>query len=103
MSRVCSIQLSGNLLSKDHAFYIRLLLSSGVKPDEIKQIDLSGRRGVCRVSFSSTSVRDEVLSRGLTVDGAQLVLLIGDGAVVSVHIFGVADDTPLSAITSAME
>eukprot|EP00117_Sycon_ciliatum_P038343 scpid84732/ scgid28508/ len=38
-----------------------------------------------------------------TVDGAQLVLLVGDGAVVSVHIFGVADETPLSAITSAME
>ena len=103
MSRMCSIQLNEGWSSKDHAFFIRLLLSGGVRPDDIKQVDLSGRRGFCRVSFSCTAVRDEVLSRGLEFEGKQLVLVVGDGAVVSVHIFGVADDTPLSAITSAME
>ena len=103
MSRICSIQLNEGWSWKDHAFFIRLLLSGGVRPDDIKQVDLSGRRGFCKVSFSCTAVRDEVLSRGLEVEGKQLVLVVGDGAVVSVHIFGVADDTPLSVITSAME
>ena len=75
-----------------------------IRPDDIKQVDLSGRRGFCKVSFSCTAVRDEVLSRGLEVEGKQPVLVVGDGAVVSVHINnGVADDTPLSVITSAME
>ena len=82
---------------------MRLFLSGGVTPDDIKQVDLSGRRGFCRVSFSCTAVRDEVLSRGLKLEGKQLVLVVGDGAAESLHIFGVEDDTPLSVITSAME
>ena len=103
MSRICSIQLNEGWSSKYHAFFITLLLSGGVRPDDIKQVDLSGRRGFCRVSFSCTAVGGEVLSRGLEFEGKQLVLVVGDGTVVSLHIFGVADDTPLSAITSATE
>ena len=73
MSRICSIQLNEGWSSKDHAFFIRLLRSGGVRSDDIKQVDLSGRRGFCRVSFSCTAVRDEVLSRGLEFEGKQLV------------------------------
>ena len=51
VSRVCSIQPSGSL-PRTMPFFIRLLLSSGVKQDEIKQIDLSGRHLITHLTLT---------------------------------------------------
>ena len=103
MSRVCSIQLVEDHPRNDHAFYVKLLLSAGVKPGDVKQVDLNGRRGFCRITFCSTEVRDDVVTKGLQANGTPLTLVVGDGAVVSVHAFGVAEDVSLPSIVSAIE
>ena len=69
----------------------------------MKQVDLNGRRGFCRITLSCTEVRDDGLTKGLQLEGTPLTLVVGDGAVISVYAYGVAEDVSLSAIVSSVE
>lgn len=102
MSRSVLLKLEEGWPTRDHAYYVRLLLSSGVKADEIKQVDLHGQAGTCIVTVSCPAVRDEIIAKGITVNGQSVQLSIATGAVVSVHVFGVEDDLSLSAIVTAV-
>jgi len=102
-TRTCSLKVSEHLRDKDHAFYVRLLLRSTVKASEIKQIDLKGRRGHCKITLSTRAALERLLGEVIHVNGVQLNFLVGDGSVVLLHLFGVNDDMPLSAISKAVQ
>ena len=101
-SRSCCINLSKDLASEDHAFFVKLLLGAGVRSADIRVIDIQGRRGTCKVTLASTAARDTLLSRGLSAQGKTLELLPGDGTAETVHVFGVPEDMALSAIASSL-
>ena len=101
-SRSCCINLSKDIASEDHAFFVKLLLRAGVRSRDIRVIDIQGRRGTCKVTLASTAARDTLLSRGLSAQGKILELLPGDGTAETVHVFGVPEDMALWAIASSL-
>jgi len=104
VTRCCSLRLSGDLREQDHAFFVRLLLkSSVVKPCDIQQIDLKGRRGFCKVTLSTRDALERLLSKAIIVNGNQLNFVVGDGSVVLLNVFGVDEDLPLSAIVKSLQ
>lgn len=103
LQRCCSLQLGKELQKKDYGFFVRLLLDSGIKADEIQQIDLKGRRGFCKLTLATPAALQRLVSQDVVVNGTHLVFLIGDGSVTSLQVFGVDEDLPLSAITKALQ
>lgn len=103
MSRSVYLKLEEGWPTRDHAHYVRLLIGAGVKADDIKQIDLHGRAGMCVVTVSCQAVRDSIVSNGLSIDGRPVEMVISGGSVVSLHLFGVEDDLSLAAIVQAVE
>ena len=103
MSRSVSLKLEEGWPTRDHAHYVRHLIGAGVNADDIKQIDLHGRAGMCVVTVSCQAVRDSIASKGLSIDGRPVEMVISSGTVVSLHVFGVEDDLSLAAIVQGVE
>lgn len=101
LTRTCVLKLGGDLRDKDHGFFVRLLLRAGLKPEEIKLIDLVGRHGYCKFSFSTRAALERLLGQVVVHGETRLHFLVGDGSVKLLHIFGVDDDLPLSTIIRA--
>jgi len=102
-TRTCSLKLGEQLRDKDHSFFVRLLLRSVVKASEVKQIDLKGRPGYCRITLSTRAALERLLGAEVVVAGSQLNFLVGDGSVVLLHVFGVDEDLPLSTIAKSVQ
>jgi len=100
--RCCSLKLEGDLKDRDHGYFVRLLLRSGVLPTDIKQIDLKGSRGFCKVTLSTPEALERLIAQEVVVNGTPVPLFVGDGTVTSLHIFGVDEDVSLLAISESL-
>ena len=87
----------------DHKIIARSLLhDNGLKGFDVKQINLEGRPGFCKVTLSCPAVRNEIATRGLTICGQQFNLIFGYYESVAMKMFGCPFSMSDSCIMSAI-
>ena len=73
----------------DYAFFIDHLIGNGVKPADVKQIDLYGKPECCVMTLSCEAAHDAFLSSNFKVRGREIPVMLDDGGeVISLHVFG---------------
>ena len=79
------------------------LVENGVKPADVKQIDLHGKPGSCVMTFSCLAARDAFVSSGYKVSGKEVPVILDDGGeVTSIHVFGCPLELSDGAISAAI-